>query len=85
MSDLVDFSECEFISKEMWFYTYPDFGRNCDAIKRLYNNNLSKNAKVFYKWYCYANIHTTMNQKNRIWDYINSYCDKNDLKALLKK
>lgn len=83
MSDLVDFSECEFISREMWFFTYEDFIRNSTAIKRLYDK-LSKNGKIFYKWYVYANIHITMNQKNKIWDYIHNYCDKKELEELTK-
>lgn len=79
-----DFSECEFIDEEMKFYTYNDFIQNCYAIKRLYNKYLSNNGKLFYMWYLYSNIHLTMHQKNKAWDYINGYIEKESLYDLLK-
>ena len=63
----------------MKFYTYTDFLNNCVGIKRLYKRNLGKYGKIFYKWFIYSNIHTTMQQKNKIWDYINDYCSRNEL------
>ena len=71
-----EFKECWFINAEMKFYTYKDFVSNCYALKRLYENNLGKNGKIFYKWFIYANIHMTQNQKNKIWAFLN-----NDIKA----
>jgi hypothetical protein len=66
----VDFSECEFIDSEMWFYTYYDFCDQCKTIKRMFDN-LSKNGKKFYMWYVYANVHMQEYFKNAIWDYLN--------------
>ena len=78
MSDLVDFSECEFISESMKFYTYQDFTKDCELIKRRFNT-LSSNGKKFYMWYLYANTHMTLSTKNKIWNYLNGYCNKKDL------
>lgn len=69
-TDLVDFSECKFIRDEMKYYTYYEFCDNCSSIKRLFNS-LSKNGKLFYMWYVYANIHMDIFYKNAIWDYLN--------------
>ena len=66
----VDFSECEFIENEMWYYTYYDFCDQCKAIKRMYLN-MSKLGRRFYRWYVYANIHMNETFKNAIWDYLN--------------
>ena len=79
-----DFKECDFINYEMKFYSLKDFCENCTAIKKLYENNLSKYGKIFYKWYVYANIHITMNQKNNIWDYLNNDITKEELKKIIK-
>lgn len=67
-----DFSECAFIEKEMWYYTYYDFCDNCDSIKYLFNK-LSFCGKIFYRYYVYANIHMRDTFKNAIWDFLN--CD----------
>lgn len=77
---MFDFSDCEFIENQLKFYTYNDFLDNRYIIKRKFNG-LTRNGKVFYKYYVYANIHITLNQKNKIWDYLNGY---NDDKQLLK-
>lgn len=78
MEDLVDFSECEFISNTMKFYTYKDFRRNCFIIKSKFKN-LSRNGKLFYMWYLYANTHMAYNSKSKIWDYLNDYIGKDEL------
>ncbi len=67
-----DFSECSFIENEMKYYTYEDFCKYRYAIKRLFNL-LSKNGKIFYKYYVYANIHMNTTCKDRIWDFLNGY------------
>jgi len=67
---MTDFSDCEFISQNMNFYTYEDFVNARNGIKRLYNG-LSRNGKLFYKWYVYANTHMELYFKNAIWDYLN--------------
>ena len=70
-----DFKECSFIYDEMKFYLYEDFVNNCEILKAMYIKYLSKDGKIFYKWYVYANIDMTILQKNVIWDYLNGYCD----------
>lgn len=67
-----DFSECQFICERMSFYTYYDFCDNCDRIKKHYKR-MNKNARLFYKWYVYANIHMSEFFKNKIWDFLNGY------------
>ena len=70
MNDNIDFSICEFIEERMWFFTYYDFCDNRIQIKRLFDN-LTRQEKMFYKWYIYANIHMNEIFKNKIWDYLN--------------
>lgn len=73
-----DFSECEFIENYLKFYTFVDFLNHKFIIRKNYKN-LTKNGKIFYKYYVYANIHITLNQKNKIWDYLNGYDDGTEL------
>lgn len=67
---ITDFSECQFIENEMWYYTYNDFCKSCIAIKNLFKK-LTFNGQQFYKYYVYANIHMKDTFKNAIWDYLN--------------
>lgn len=67
-----DFSDCQFIKDKMQFYTYFDFCDNCDRIKNQYKQ-MNKNAKLFYKWYVYANVHMGEFFKNKIWEFLNDY------------
>lgn len=76
----VDFSVCEFINENMWFFTYEDFCNNRYAIKRLFKG-LDKNGRRFYMWYVYANIRMDENHKNWIWDFLNEY-DLNGIELL---
>ena len=71
MSDY-DFNECKFIIEELRFLTFQDFYYNKDII-RFYFNKMTKNGKIFYKWFVYANIHMNERQKNAIWDYLNFF------------
>ncbi len=71
-----NFKDCKFINDEMKFFTFDDFCICCGAIKRLYKTKLSPDGKIFYKWYVYANIHMTMIQKNKVWDYLNDNITK---------
>lgn len=71
----VDFSVCKFIHENMWFFTYYDFCDNCRAIKSMYEF-LHPNAKLFYKWYVYANVHMAEHFKNAIWEYLNNPDDE---------
>ena len=67
----VDFSICPFIKNELNFITYFDFCKNSKIIKAYYEE-LETNAKIFYKWYVYANIHMTEYFKDTIWEYLNN-------------
>ena len=67
----VDFTICPFIESQMWIVTYDDFVGRRFGIKRLYND-LDKNAKIFYKWYVYCNVHMNETYKNAIWNYLNN-------------
>lgn len=75
---MFDFSDCEFIEDQLKFYTYDDFLEHKHLIRRKFDY-LSKNGRIFYKYYVYANVHITMNQKNRIWDYLNGYDNGQEL------
>lgn len=72
MAKKVDFSVCEFINENMWFFTYNDFCENRFAIKKLFNE-LDRNGKIFYMWYVYSNVRINEQLKNAIWDYLNEY------------
>ena len=78
-----DFSECEFIENQLKFYTYIDFLDHRFIIKKKFNN-LTKNGRIFYKYYVYANTHINLNQKNKIWDYLNGYDDGRELLRIAK-
>lgn len=64
----LEYKECRYIDNEMKFYTLDSFIQNAGAIKRLYK---CLNHKIFYKWYVYSNIHTSLKRKNMIWSYLN--------------
>ena len=66
-----DFTECLFIKKELCYLDYIEFCKNAIVLKLNYKE-LSKNGKIFYKWYVYANIHMTEYFKNIIWEYLNN-------------
>ena len=72
MTGAIDFSVCDFIDENMWFFTYYDFCDNRKQIKELFGT-LTRQQKRFYQWYVYANIHMNETFKNRIWDYLNDY------------
>lgn len=66
-----DFSFCPFIKTELCFLTYTDFCHNAKILKLIFEG-LDYNAKTFYKWYVYANIHMEEYFKNLIWEYLNN-------------
>ena len=59
-----------FIDYELKWFTKDEFLKNCRIIKSIYKE-MSNKQKQFYKWFCYANIHTSQYQKNMIWDFLN--------------
>lgn len=67
----IDFSACPFIKEQLCFVTLIDFCNNAINIKLNYMG-LNKDAKIFYKWYVYANIHMSEFFKDKIWDYLNN-------------
>lgn len=66
----IDFSICPFIEDVLCFLTYFDFCENARIIK-FYYEGLENDAKRFYKWYIYSNIHMDEYFKNLIWEYLN--------------
>lgn len=69
-----DFINTDFISKELRWVFKEDFFKFAKLIKIEYSK-LNRHQREIYKWYCYANIHTTMHQKNKIWEYLNGDID----------
>ena len=67
----IDFSECRFIRDELRFLFYKDFCKDCFIIKKEYKK-LTSNGKIFYKYFVYANIYMTLQQKNTIWEFLNN-------------
>lgn len=63
-----EIDECKFIRDNLKFYTYDDFLENKWLIKSLYED---LDNKIFYKWFVYANIHITLEQKDTIWEFLN--------------
>ena len=82
MNEEFDFSICEFIKENMWFFTFYDFCDSRKEIKEMYKA-LNKYQKQFYKWYVYANIHMDIHYKNVVWDYLNGYIE--DKVLIVKK
>lgn len=69
----IDFTECRVINSALCFLTYDEFCKYRNIIKRGFND-LSKDGKLFYKYYVYANIHIKNMFKDKIWNYLN--CDE---------
>lgn len=67
----IDFSACPFIDEVLCFLTYFDFCKNAKVLKAYYDA-LEQDAKRFYKFYVYANIHMTEHYKNLIWEFLNN-------------
>lgn len=66
----IDFSMCKFIKEQLCFLTYTEFCRNAKILKLFYEG-MDDDAKIFYKWYVYSNIHMGEYFKNLIWEYLN--------------
>ena len=77
MSD-VDFKECRLIENCLCYLTFDEFFKYRRVITKSFND-LSKDGKLFYKFYVYANIHMKLNYKDAIWSYINSPTIENEI------
>lgn len=78
----IDFSECEFIEQCMKFYSKRDFYKNAIIIKYLFKK-LSRNGRIFYRYYVYANVNIGLKEKHIIWDYLNDYKTIEDIAKFL--
>ncbi len=79
-----DIVDIKFVDYELRWLTPDDFIKDAKLIKRVYNEKMNYNQRHIYKWFCYANIHTTMYQKNKIWDYLNGDIGYSDIVYALK-
>lgn len=64
------YKSCEFIRKEMRFYSFQDFKENKEIIKFMYQH-LNIRTKKLYQWYVFSNP-MCYNQKCLIWDFLNN-------------
>lgn len=78
-----DFISTKFIKNELKWVFKQEFIDNAVYIKRTYQH-LNIDQREIYKWYCYANIHTTMYQKNKIWEYLNGDINLPMLKYVMR-
>ena len=62
-------NSCDFIRKEMQFYSYKDFLSDATAIKSIYLTS-DILVKQLYKWYVYSR-NLAYGTKCKIWDYLN--------------
>ena len=69
--DLCDFTQCRFIEDYMRFTDLLDFIKTGHIIKARYIK-MTNEGKMFYKYFIYAHVNTTMKQKDAIWEYLNS-------------
>lgn len=68
--DLCDFTQCRLIEERMRFIDIYDFA-NAEKIIKARFDMLSSEGKLFYKYFVYAHVNTTPEEKNIIWDYLN--------------
>lgn len=66
-----DFSFCRFINQELHIFNLYDFYKNRRIIKFFYEG-MDNDARLFYKWYVYANIFMSEKEKDAIWNYLNN-------------
>ena len=65
------YKACDFIKKEMQFYSIKDFWKNSSNINYFFKNSNSYDRQL-YQWYVFANTNISIKQKEMIWDYITS-------------
>ena len=63
------YKACDFIKKEMQFYSIKDFWANANDI-RFYFNESNSYVRQMYQWYVFANTNISIKQKEMIWDYV---------------
>ena len=63
------YKSCDFIKKEMQFYSIKDFWENADMI-RYYFKHCNSYTRQLYQWYVFANVNINYAQKCEIWDFI---------------
>ena len=63
------YKACDFIKKEMQFYSIKDFWENADMI-RYYFKHCNSYIRQLYQWYVFANVNINYAQKCEIWDFI---------------
>lgn len=78
-----DFSDCRILDEILTFYTYNEFCNKSELIKSKYKD-LNATQKMFYHYYIYANQHMTQTYKDRIMEYLNEDCTKEDLDNIIK-
>lgn len=64
------YKTCEFIRKELQFYSYNDFKNMCVSYKKLYKS-LDHKEKYLLQWYIYANPNVKFSKKEIIWEWLN--------------
>jgi len=78
-----DFSDCRILDEILTFYTYVDFCNKSNLIKSKYQK-LNDTQKMFYHYYIYANQHMTQTYKDRIQEFLNDDCTKDELDNIIK-
>ena len=68
--DLCDFTQCRLIEERMRYADIYDFA-NASAVIKARFKLLSSEGKLFYKYFVYAHVNTTPDEKNVIWDFLN--------------
>lgn len=61
----------DIIEPELQFYSFNDFFKKKDIIKRKYNTLTTKEIRI-YKMYVYATCFETEHTKDVMWNYLNS-------------
>lgn len=78
-----DFSDCRILDETLTFYTYTEFCKKSNKIKFKYER-LNETQKMFYHYYIYANQHMTQTYKDRIQEFLNDDCTKEELLNIIK-
>lgn len=71
------FDACDFCEDIMAFYSYQDFCKNKERIKRIYQLS-NWRIKHMYRYYVFAKDYISNSKKHIIWDYLNKPNDEID-------